>query len=195
MMRVVQISDTHLSPGKRHFGDNWAPVARWIAAEQPDLVIHTGDVTVDGRPRGGHRYSACAARAAFRGWPSRQSHRRCTRPHQPVNDERIALWRRHFGDDCWMRDVEDWRLLGLNALLLGSGDADESRQMAWLEDDGRRARPRIGLVLHRPLFLNAPDEPDTGYWSVKPAQRRVLMELVHHHGVALVASGHLHFAA
>ena len=48
MMRVVQISDTHLSPGKRHFGDNWAPVARWIAAEQPDLVIHTGDVTVEG---------------------------------------------------------------------------------------------------------------------------------------------------
>ena len=30
-MRIIQISDTHLSPGKTHFGDNWAPLAAWIA--------------------------------------------------------------------------------------------------------------------------------------------------------------------
>ena len=47
MVRVVQISDTHISPVKRHFADNWAPVAAWIAAQKPDLVIHTGDITVD----------------------------------------------------------------------------------------------------------------------------------------------------
>ena len=47
-MRIIQISDTHLSPGKTHFTDNWAPLAGWIAEQQPDLVIHTGDVTVDG---------------------------------------------------------------------------------------------------------------------------------------------------
>ena len=47
-MRIIQISDTHLSPGKPHFADNWAPLARWIVEQRPDLVIHTGDVTVDG---------------------------------------------------------------------------------------------------------------------------------------------------
>ena len=47
-MLIIQISDTHLSPVKPHFADNWAPLAAWIAAERPDLVIHTGDVTVDG---------------------------------------------------------------------------------------------------------------------------------------------------
>ena len=47
-MRIIQISDTHLSPGKAHFADNWPPLARWIAEQRPDLVIHTGDVTVDG---------------------------------------------------------------------------------------------------------------------------------------------------
>ncbi|HEY1474936.1 MAG TPA: metallophosphoesterase, partial [Pseudolabrys sp.] len=46
--KLVQISDTHLSPGKAHFTDNWAPLAHWIAEQRPDLVIHTGDVTVDG---------------------------------------------------------------------------------------------------------------------------------------------------
>lgn len=47
-MRVIQISDTHLSAGKPHFADNWAPLADWIEEQRPDLVIHTGDVTVDG---------------------------------------------------------------------------------------------------------------------------------------------------
>ena len=47
-MRVIQISDTHLSAGKPHFADNWAPLAAWIEEQRPDLVIHTGDVTVDG---------------------------------------------------------------------------------------------------------------------------------------------------
>jgi len=44
----VQISDTHLSPQKSHFAENWAPLAAWIAAERPELVIHTGDLTIDG---------------------------------------------------------------------------------------------------------------------------------------------------
>ena len=48
LMRIVQISDTHLSRDKPHFFDNWAPLAAWIADQHPDLVIHTGDVTVDG---------------------------------------------------------------------------------------------------------------------------------------------------
>jgi 3',5'-cyclic AMP phosphodiesterase CpdA len=47
-MRIVQISDTHLSQDKPLFSDNWAQLAAWIADQHPDLVIHTGDVTVDG---------------------------------------------------------------------------------------------------------------------------------------------------
>ena len=38
-MRLIQISDTHLSPGKAHFADNWAPLVGWIAEQRPDLVI------------------------------------------------------------------------------------------------------------------------------------------------------------
>ena len=47
-MRIVQISDTHLSQDKPHFSRNWATLAAWIADQHPDLVIHTGDVTADG---------------------------------------------------------------------------------------------------------------------------------------------------
>ncbi len=47
-MRIIQITDTHLSRGKAHFADNWPPLAQWITAQRPDLVVHTGDVTIDG---------------------------------------------------------------------------------------------------------------------------------------------------
>ena len=53
---------------------------------------------------------------------------------------------------------------------------------------------QIAWFLHRPLFLDSPDEPDTGYWSVKPEPRARLIELVRRHSVTLVASGHLHKA-
>ena len=47
-MRIIQISDTHLSPGKTHFVDNWRAARGVDRLQRPDLVIHTGDVTVDG---------------------------------------------------------------------------------------------------------------------------------------------------
>lgn len=53
---------------------------------------------------------------------------------------------------------------------------------------------RVAWFLHRPLFLDGPDEGDTGYWSVKPQPRSRLLDLIRRHSVALVASGHLHRA-
>jgi len=40
-MRIVQISDTHLSPDKPHFVNNWMSLAAWIADQQPDSVRRT----------------------------------------------------------------------------------------------------------------------------------------------------------
>ncbi len=116
-------------------------------------------------------------------------------PRQPVTDERLARWRSYFGPDRWIEDVEGARLVGLDAMLLGSGNREEAVQAAWLdavmEDAGDR---QIVWFLHRPLFLDSPDEADTGYWSVKPQPRARLIELMRRYSVALVASGHLHKA-
>ena len=114
---------------------------------------------------------------------------------QALDDERLRRWRAHFGDDWWIEDVENYRLIGLDALLLGSGGPEEATQAGWLEtvmnDAGGR---QIAWFLHRPLFLHSPDEGDTGYWSVKPRPRFRLIELARRHPVTLVASGHLHKA-
>lgn len=198
-MRIIQISDTHLSPGKSHFAGNWAPLAAWIAGERPDLIIHTGDVTVDGADvEEDLRDAAERMRglgAPFRAVPGNHDVGDAGHPRQSVTDERLARWRAYFGADRWIEDVEGVRLIGLDAMLLGSGHPEEAAQAAWLEAAVTSAAGRrIAWFLHRPLFLDTPDEGDTGYWSVKPEPRARLIELVRRHSVALVASGHLHKA-
>jgi len=198
-MRIIQISDTHLSPGKTHFADNWAPLAHWIGEQCPDLVIHTGDVTVDGADlEEDLRSTAELMRGLgvrFRTVPGNHDVGDPRHDHQPVNEARLQRWRSHFGPDRWVEDVEDCRLIGFDAMLLGSGEREEALQARWLEAVMNDARDRrIAWFLHRPLFLDNPDEGDTGYWSIKPQPRVGLLDLARLHSVALVASGHLHKA-
>ena len=197
MPRVVQITDTHLSPGKPQFAANWAPLLSWVRAQAPDLIVHTGDVTVDGADvEEDMRYCASILPqlgARLLCIPGNHDVGEARSPFQPVNEERIARWRRHFGPDYWTHDIGDWRLIGLNSLVFGSGDPEEERQFAWLERtladaEGRRT----AWFMHQPLFLEDPAEGDTGYWGVKPDPRARLLALAARHRVALIASGHLH---
>jgi 3',5'-cyclic AMP phosphodiesterase CpdA len=198
-MRIIQISDTHLSPGKRHFADNWPPLAAWIAEQGPDFVVHTGDVTVDGADvHEDLRHAAELMRSLgvpFRAVPGNHDVGDPGHPCQPVTAERLARWQAYFGPDRWVEDVAGFRLIGLDAMLFGSGNAEEAAQATWLDAamDGADGR-RIAWFFHRPLFLNSPGEPDTGYWSVKPQPRARLIELARRHSVALIATGHLHKA-
>jgi 3',5'-cyclic AMP phosphodiesterase CpdA len=116
-------------------------------------------------------------------------------PRQPICDERLTRWRAHFGPGRWIEDVEGFRLIGLDAMLLGSGHAEEAAQTAWLEAAMEKAEGRcLAWFLHKPLFLDSTDEGDTGYWSVKPQPRAALVKLVRRYSVRVVASGHLHKA-
>lgn len=47
-MKIIQITDTHFNPDKPHFNGNWAPLLTWIEETGADLIVHTGDLTVDG---------------------------------------------------------------------------------------------------------------------------------------------------
>jgi len=202
-MRIVQISDTHLSRDKPHFVNNWVPLSAWIADQQPDLVIHTGDVTADGAGvEADLSFSAHLMdelRIRWRAVPGNHDVGEARDARQPVNAGRLRAWRRHFGPDRWVEDVAEgaprWRLVGLDVMLVGSGEPEEDEQALWLEQVMAEAgERRIAWFLHRPLFLEDPGEGDTGYWSVKPQPRGALLALVRRHRVALVASGHLHKA-
>src|SRR3954469_16808539 len=46
--RIAQISDTHLSESKPFFVDNFVRVGHALRLAKPDLVLNTGDITLDG---------------------------------------------------------------------------------------------------------------------------------------------------
>src|SRR3712207_9202687 len=90
MIRVAQISDTHLSPGKRHFASNWEPLLAWVRQQRPDLIIHTGDVTVDGADdEEDMRYCAgllSRLHAPVLAIPGNHDVGEAGNPHQPINE-------------------------------------------------------------------------------------------------------------
>src|SRR5271170_1452510 len=47
-MRVILVSDTHLSTRVPEAEANWEAVLRYVSATAPELVIHLGDLSMDG---------------------------------------------------------------------------------------------------------------------------------------------------
>ncbi|TPL90516.1 metallophosphoesterase [Mesorhizobium sp. B2-3-13] len=198
-MKIVQITDTHFSPSKPHFNGNWEPLAAWIAQSGADLVIHTGDLSVDGADKDAD-ISFCMElmreiSVPMLLVPGNHDVGHLPGSLQPVNAERLERWHRLVGPDYWMEDAGNWRFIGLDSLLMGFDDAEEEAQFEWLRTvlESRGGR-RIALFAHKPLFIDEPGEGDTGYWSVRPTQRQRLYDLIGCHDVALFASGHLHRA-
>lgn len=198
-IRLVQITDTHFSPTKTHFNSNWQPLADWIADQNPDLVIHTGDLALDGADTEEDLIFSMAKlnelAVPVLTVPVNHDIGHMLDGAQPVNGERLERWRRLVGPEEWVHDIGNWRLIGFNSLTLGNDSAEEETQFAWLDEalstaDGRR----IAVFAHKPLFIDEPDEGDTGYWSVRPSARHRMYELFAEHDVALHASGHLHRA-
>jgi alkaline phosphatase D len=198
-MRIVQITDTHFSPSKPHFNGNWQPLADWIGGSGADLVVHTGDLSVDGADKEDDlRFCMELMRQVSVPMlilPGNHDVGHFPDSLQPVDATRLGRWRTVVGPDYWVEDAGDWRLVGLDSLLMGMEDGEEEAQFEWLEKTlAERAGRRVAMFAHKPLFVDEPGEGDTGYWSVRPAQRHRLYDLVAAHDVALFASGHLHWA-
>jgi 3',5'-cyclic AMP phosphodiesterase CpdA len=48
VVRIVQVSDTHVSRKRAYFIDNWHVFVGDVRANPPDLIVHSGDVSFDG---------------------------------------------------------------------------------------------------------------------------------------------------
>ena len=47
-VRIVQVSDTHISRKRAYFVDNWDVFVEEMRRQPPDLIVHAGDVSFDG---------------------------------------------------------------------------------------------------------------------------------------------------
>ncbi|MDR3493394.1 MAG: metallophosphoesterase [Ancalomicrobiaceae bacterium] len=198
-MRIIQISDTHLSAEFSHFAANAETIGRHVAASGADLVINTGDLSMNGAvspadlalAAGWHRSLGVPVKAV----PGNHDvgDRVEIRADQPLDDARLETFRRVIGPDRWVEDIPGWRLIGLNAMLFATGHREDEEQIDWLADVAR-VDAKVALFLHKPLCIDTLDEGPRGYWTVVPERRRPLLAALGQSDLRLVASGHLHIA-
>lgn len=199
--RLIQVSDTHLSDRQGFFVSNYLAAVASINSLSPDLVVHTGDLTINGVERPSDLDFAVEANRLFSApvlsLPG--NHDVGEEPGfammaQPVTGERLARYRDRFGPDRWIRDVADWRLVGLNSQLLGTGLPEEAIQLCWLEEalQAGQGRP-VGVFLHKPMFFARRIDAGSPREIIAPSGTRArLLSLLLLHRVRFVASGHLH---
>jgi len=203
--RLTQISDTHLTRRLTKLTDNFNRVSEYIDTTRPDLVINSGDVTFDGPTSPGDLDFAKSLHAALpvacRYLPG--NHEIGDNPTQigPMPSQQVSEGDRQafvsvFGDDHWRFEAAGWCFIGLNSLIMNSGLASEAEQLDWLARELAAASGKpIALFLHKPLYLNTPDDPEREATSIRyvpqPARRR-LIEMFRAADLRLVASGHVH---
>ncbi len=110
----------------------------------------------------------------------------------------IEKYRELFGADYYSFDRGTARLIVMNTVVIDHPEhvpdaLDE--QLEWLRFELARARAdgagHVVLLGHHPLFTGHADEEDT-YWNLPQARRRVLLDLIHAHGVRIAFAGHWH---
>ena len=203
--RLTQISDTHLTRNFAVLTDNFHRVSEHIDANRPDLVINTGDVSWDGPSSRTDMEFALALHATLpvdsRYLPGNHDigdnpTAVGAPPSCPATEERREAFVSVFGEDRWQFEAAGWRFIGLNSLIMNTGIPSELEQEEWLTSQlaGANRKP-IALFLHKPLFLNTPEDPEEAATAIRfvpqPVRAR-LAALIGTHNVRLVASGHVH---
>ena len=199
--RIAQISDTHLSDDKPFFVDNFVRIGEALRSSGPDLVLNTGDISLDGASS---EADLAAARALHDGLglpmqflPGNHDLGDCqdapSHGEGAIDSTRRARYLSYFGADWWTIDIPGWRLLGINAQLLGSdleaAEHQENDIAAALASLGRRG---LALFLHKPLFDQVVEETAITGRFVNPVPRRLLLASLGGVVPALLACGHVH---
>lgn len=200
MTRILVLSDLHLSPTHGFFWDNWAVAREAANALAPAAVVVSGDLCINGPDSDAEIAFAAAAlaRLAPRVLALPGNHDVGDEPpgqdaEQLVDEARLSRWNAAFGTDRWSLDLGAWRLIGVNAQLLGSGLAMEAIQEEWFDEVLAGAADRhVALFLHKPLFIDSADEAAPTIMSLNLAPRQRLLAKLRAARVRLVVNGHLH---
>jgi 3',5'-cyclic AMP phosphodiesterase CpdA len=203
--RLTQISDPHLARRLPTLIENFHRLSEYIDTTRPDLVINSGDVSFDGPDHPDDLEFAKtlhdALPAACRYLPGNHDigdnpTNVGPPPPQPVTEASQQAFLSIFGEDRWRFEAAGWCFIGLNSQVMNTGLAGEAEQFDWLAAQLSAAKGKpLALFLHKPLYLNAPGEPELAATAVRyipqPA-RAQLMGMFAAVDLRLVASGHLH---
>jgi 3',5'-cyclic AMP phosphodiesterase CpdA len=203
--RLTQISDTHLTRRHQSLTDNFHRVSEYIGATRPDLVVNSGDLAWDA-PTNPDDFEFARELHDTLASPCRYlpgNHdvgdnptRLGPAPSAPVTEKGLQAFRSSFGEDRWRFEAAGWCFVGLNSMVMNTGLASEAEQFDWLASQLASVNGRpVALFLHKPLFLNTPDDPELAATAIRyvpmPARSR-LVEMLDTVDLRLVASGHVH---
>ncbi|MBK0419454.1 metallophosphoesterase [Leucobacter sp. CSA1] len=202
IMRIIQISDTHISQLGGTTNENAEKAIELVSELEPDLVVHTGDVTILDPDEDDDRVAAKAIlsriEAPLRVLPGNHD---IGEPGadpfggKSVTSERVAAFRAHFGEDRFVDEVGEWTVVGFNSELFGSGLPEEEDQWAWLESLPERLGGRPTLIFsHKPVWAHAP-EYQTPKVSLDAAVLPRLEAILSRIDARGFGSGHLHHYA
>ena len=199
-MRIVQISDTHLSHLGGPTNDNLGRLIPFVNDElRPDLVVHSGDVLIADPDSAADRSTArellSRISAPLRVVPGNHD------IGEPGDDPwggigatsaRVAAFTGAFGPDYWLYQLGDYAVIGLNSEVLSTGLPEEQAQWDWLETVPGQVGGRPVLVFsHKPFWPAAPG-PAENVWSIPGLERYRLLRALAGLDVRVFANGHLH---
>jgi 3',5'-cyclic-AMP phosphodiesterase len=199
--RIAQISDTHLSNGRPFFVDNFLRIGEAIRESKPDLLLNSGDISLDGAS---DEADLAAAKQlhdglglSMRFLPGNHdlgdSEDAPSHGEAAIDDGRRDRYVRHFGADWWSFDVPGWRVVGIDAQLLGSSlKAAADQQAAVGAAMAGLGKRKLALFLHKPLFDQSADETEITGRFVNPVPRRLLLADLGAAVPSLVVCGHVH---
>jgi 3',5'-cyclic AMP phosphodiesterase CpdA len=199
LSQVLVLSDSHVSARTPEAVANWAAVA--ALAGEVELVIHAGDLTLDGaRDEADVDHARRLLDALPSPWfaiPGNHDvgdNPGCSEGLE-VDQARLDRWRSMIGPDYWTIDVGEWTLVGINALLFNSGLEAEAEQWDWLHGCLARQPPRrpVALFSHKPLTASDAELAATPPYRFLPAPARdSIIAMIDRVNCPLVISGHVH---
>jgi 3',5'-cyclic AMP phosphodiesterase CpdA len=198
--RIIQISDPHLGRRRPFFQHNWEVLLELLNAETYDLIVCTGDMSIEGAEFEDELAFASQQFERIRGpilfVPGNHdignSLPDVRGGETAITAARREAYLRHFGSDFWWRDFgSHWRLIGLNSMLPGSGIEGEAGQQAMIEEAATAGR-RLMIFKHKPLYVRTPDETVPSQSALYPEHRMRLKDALSPAGNALICSGHIH---
>jgi 3',5'-cyclic AMP phosphodiesterase CpdA len=204
--RVVVVSDSHLTARLAATGRNWDAVLRHVENVRPDLLLHLGDLCMNGtHDEDDLEYGRARMDEVPVPWRTVPGNHdigdtvsAAIDPGEVVTTERVTRWRERFGPDWWAADLGGWRVIGVDAQLFDTGLSDEAEQWDFIEAElGPHApagRRRL-LVTHKPLAASDAELASApGYRFVSSPARERLWAQARDASVAAVLSGHVHQA-
>jgi alkaline phosphatase D len=180
--RIVQLSDTHFS-ARDGVPDEWPPVLAWLRDDPPDLVVVSGDIVDhdpdDATDRAFARSLLAAVPAPLVAIPG--NHDVGAYGEEALLPARLRAFIATWGADRFTRDLAGWRVVGVDAYLLGDAEHDD-----WFAAAIATDRPVLVFV-HQPVRDDGDDE-----WVMAPGARAAFDRVVATADVRVVASGHRH---